>query len=485
MAASCLQVSSDIKLTNAATSGSSNISSVFTLGNVETRVVNGLGSLLACNSISVPSTSRCESQVAKHVIYECDNLNTGVAYDTYKSEGFCGLQTHWLPTFLSWRPGFLEVMRSVAPDLIVGKLCLLSVLLSFIWYFGWRLTELTQTSEQRHDISDQAARRYFLWRVMKIFALALPLVLGLGEKLKVPDAVTSSLCVWLYQANAKNQLSICGYVGCLIFDTTSLRQDKEAVFFLVDTFFDTIVSQCAECCAFWRAADCFWREGESWLWPVIGDTTPHGAGLPRQQQNSVEDHRQAQHHKCNSLSILRTCTETSRHHRLHSISRCNWLFCGSHLTWEHLTVVHHPISWESHRYASCFQACATPGSRGALKYASLRWPATAFFPSSLGGFLCYRAASAAEKKQLFSQRAISQQKQRSEPWASPMTGGCCGTWVHWWWSAHTSQLYNSRGAQLWMLIMPIFSSKCIHASHFYVCKLFHNLVFLCTKLSAQ
>lgn len=94
MAASCLQVSSDIRLTNAATSGSSNISSVFTLGNVQTRVVNGLGSLLACNSVSFPSTSMCESQVAKHVIYERENVNTGVAYDTYKSEGFCGLQTH-------------------------------------------------------------------------------------------------------------------------------------------------------------------------------------------------------------------------------------------------------------------------------------------------------------------------------------------------------------------------------------------------------
>lgn len=73
---------------------SSNISSVFTLGNVQTRVVNGLGSLLACNSVSFPSTSMCESQVAKHVIYERENVNTGVAYDTYKSEGFCGLQTH-------------------------------------------------------------------------------------------------------------------------------------------------------------------------------------------------------------------------------------------------------------------------------------------------------------------------------------------------------------------------------------------------------
>ena len=36
----------------------------------------------------------------------------------------------------------------------------------------------------------------------------------------------------------------------------------------------------------------------------------------------MEDHRQAQHHKCNGLSILRTCTETSRHHWLHSISCC-------------------------------------------------------------------------------------------------------------------------------------------------------------------
>lgn len=310
-------------------------------------------------------------------------------------------------------------MRSVAPDLNVEKSCLLSLTCSHAFGILAAAHRIdTNVREKRHDISDQAAQRYFLWRVMKIFALALPLVLRLGQKLKVPDAVTSSLCVWLYQANAKNQLSICGYVGCLIFDTTSPGQDKEAVFFLVDTFFDTAVSQCAECCAFWRAADCFWREGESWLWPVISDTTPHGFGLPWQQQNSVEDHRRAQHHKCNSLSILRTCTETSRHHRLYSISRCNWLFCGSHPTWEHLTVVHHPISWESRRYASCFQACATPGSRSALKYSSLLWPLSRqpqHFSKLSRRVLCYRAASAAEKKQLFSQRAISQQSKDLNP----------------------------------------------------------------------
>ena len=210
-----------------------------------------------------------------------ENVNTDLSKDTYTSEGFCGLQTHWLLTFSSWATGLFGSDAICCPRLECSEIMFTFWLALMHLVFWWRPTELTQMSDERHGISDQAAQSYFLRRVMKIFALALPLMLRLGQKLKVPDAVTSSLCVWLYQANAKNQLSICGYVGCLIFDTTSLGQDKEAVFFLVDTFFDTEVSQCAKCCAFWRASDCFWREGESWLWPVITDTAPHGAGLPR------------------------------------------------------------------------------------------------------------------------------------------------------------------------------------------------------------